>query len=76
MVGGLVIMRNNDSLISKLDLLCTEDYKMVETLINRLASGRKTSDRFKEMRDKCQETGNKMTMEEIDEEIQAYRRGE
>lgn len=53
MLGGLAIMRNNDSLISKAP-----------------------ADKLKEIRAKCQETGKTMTMEEIDEEIQAYRRDE
>lgn len=74
MVGGLIMARNNDSLISKLNLLCTEDYDMVVSLVNSLID-KKNSDRFREICSHYQDR-EPLSMDEIDEEIRAYRRGE
>ena len=58
--------------IAKLETLSQEDYDMVVMLINRLAE--KPSGILKVARDKYIQK-NPLSMEEIDEEIQAYRKG-
>lgn len=55
----------------KLESLSQDDYNMVVMLINRLAD--KPSRRLEEVREKMLKR-NPMPMEEIDEEIQQYRR--
>ncbi|MCH5256172.1 MAG: hypothetical protein J1D87_02720 [Lachnospiraceae bacterium] len=57
---------------AKLETLSQEDYDMVVMLINRLAE--KPSGILKAARDKYVQM-NPLSMEEIDEEIQAYRKG-
>lgn len=57
---------------AKLETLSQEDYDMVVMLINRLAE--KPSGILKAARDKYVQK-NPLSMEEIDEEIQAYRKG-
>ena len=57
---------------AKLETLSQEDYDMVVMLINRLAE--KPSGMLKAARDKYIQK-NPLSMEEIDEEIQAYRKG-
>lgn len=57
---------------AKLETLSQEDYDMVVMLINRLAE--KPSGTLKAARDKYVQK-NPLSMEEIDEEIQAYRKG-
>lgn len=55
------------------DLLSPDDYDMVVMLINRLAD--RPSTRLEEMREKMLKR-NPMGMEEIEREIQRYRRKE
>ena len=55
----------------KLESLSQDDYNMVVMLINRLAD--RPSSRMKNMREKMLEK-NPMYMEEIDKEIQQYRK--
>ena len=57
---------------AKLETLSQADYDMVVMLIDRLAE--KPSGIFKAARDKYVQK-NPLSMEEIDEEIQAYRKG-
>ena len=57
---------------AKLETLSQADYDMVVMLINRLAE--KPSGFLKAVRDKYVQK-NPLSMEEIDEEIQAYRKG-
>lgn len=58
-------------LTAKLESLSREDYDMVVMLVNRLAE--KPSSILKRARENYLKT-NPMTMEEIDEEIENYRR--
>ena len=74
MVGGLATMQNDDRLINKINLLSAEDYDMVVNLVNRL-SEKNSSNKFKEICAKYHDR-EPLSMDEIDEEIQAYRRGE
>lgn len=57
---------------AKLETLSQEDYDMIVMLINRLAE--KPSGILKAAREKYVQK-NPLTMEEIDEEIQSYRKG-
>lgn len=60
-------------LAAKLEALSSEDYKMVVMLVDRLTEkSSKPSDILKTARKKYLETP--MSIEEIDEEIEAYRR--
>ncbi|MCM1049564.1 MAG: hypothetical protein NC433_14200 [Clostridiales bacterium] len=58
-------------LVQKIESLSLEDYNMVMMLVERLTA--KPSDILKKAREKYVRT-NPMSMEEIDEEIQQYRR--
>ena len=58
-------------LVQKIESLSLEDYNMVMMLVERLTA--KPSDILKRAREKYVRV-NPMSMEEIDEEIQQYRR--
>lgn len=58
---------------AKLEMLSADDYRMVVTLIDRLAE--KPSNILKNARNKYVKD-NPMTMEEIDREIEKYRGGD
>lgn len=74
MIGGLVMARNDEGLLSKINSLCAEDYEKVVSYVNGLVA-KTDAEKFLEI---CSHYDDRepLSMEEIDEEIQAYRRGE